>query len=314
MNRIKLAVITLSFLLAALLFGGSGCSDTDQAVAMVNGRPITRHQLESFINLMRLFNPELDSVIQVEQDEARRKVELEFLQILIDMELVMQEMETEGLVVDENLVDTKTRSMIDDLVVSHYKGSPDQFERRRKQLDLAPDDLSIIAVHELRLQHLFNHVTASISELDVRLFVEENPEMLEQAMTLQVYRFSSDEDEPADLALVMLQDHEISAAIEQLQLSSPDMSVLNLGWISENDPSVEATVKQQLFDSPAAKKGIIIYDSGRYDLYWIADHMPAQSLCYEDVREEAMLRKQYILYQDYFNTLWSEGSIEILVP
>lgn len=315
MNILRMKAIYLIVLTVFLFYLGTGCTAKDSTVAVVNDLAISRQQLDHFINVMRLCNPDLDQVLLTEQEGERRQVELEFLQILIDVELVRQAVEKAALTVEPELVELKTAQLLEELAVVHYGGSREQLDRRCKQLDLSAADLSVIPAYEMQLQELFDHVTAAITETDLLLFVEENPEMLMQSAALQVYRLSFMDEQSAHRSLTLLQqDQPVEALIMQLQTEYPNFSSEALGWITADDPFIEAAVKDQLFNLPEGEGGSITNSSDGFHLYWISDSRQEKTLEFADVKEEAVLRKQYILYQDYFNTLWSEGRIEILLP
>ncbi|MEW5785112.1 MAG: SurA N-terminal domain-containing protein, partial [Bacillota bacterium] len=256
MNILKWKALFLLVLAVPLFYLGTGCTAQDSTVAVVNNRTISRQQLDRFINVMRLCNPDLDQVLVMEQEGGRRQVELEFLQILIDIELVRQAIEKAAVAVEPELVALKTDQLLDELAVVHYSGSREQLDRRCKQLDLSAADLQVIPAYELQLQKLFDHITATITETDLRLFVEENPEMLIQGAALQVYRLSFMDEQSARRSLLLLQqDQSVEASIMLLQDEYPGMSAEALGWITADDPFIDAAVKDRLFSLPDGVRG-----------------------------------------------------------
>jgi hypothetical protein len=303
------------WLLFSLLFGfsiliGSGCFGEDQPVARVNDKKITRHELDRFINLMRLCNPDLDEVIESHQEDLEiRKVEMEFLQILIDVELVKQETERLTLLIDQALLEQKTKALVEGLVSTHYGSSSENFHHRRKQLKLSLDDLSVIPRYELQLQSLFDFVSVSLTDEDLLHYIEENPELLQQAASLDVYYISYADERNARIGLEKLHQ---GIPFEEYIQDVPELETGALGWITEEDPFLEAAVKELLFSLPRSLNGGIVKIGERYHLYWIREAKPAAVLRFEDIKDQVFLRKQYIVYQDYFHTLWSEGEIEIL--
>jgi hypothetical protein len=298
---------------ANIFYLGAGCSGGTEAVARVNEAEICRHELDRFINLMRLFNPELDHLWQ-EDALSHRQVELEFLQILIDIELVRQATARLSLSPDLNLVEQKAASMLRDLAAAQYGGSMDMLHRRREQLNLQLEDLSIIPRYELNLVELFEYVADAITEEDLLLFVEENPELMHREAALEVFWVTSESESAAREYFTQLeQGVPMDDLVAQLQTDSPAVETGTLGWITERDPFVEPAVKEKLFSLVGGERGVIIKAADRFTLYWIGDTSPARALNFAEVKAEASVRKQYILYQDYFNMLWSEGQIEILL-
>lgn len=310
MNALARKAISLVLTAAVAVFLACGCSPSDQPAASINGEIISTQDLVRFVNLMRLCNPDLDAVLQ--EGPQRTQAEREFLQILIDVKLVTQAMERMALAVDPLIVKSKTEVLLQDLLKTHYGGSIKEFNRRRKQLKLTPDDLELFPRHELQRMALFDHLAASVTEEEVLLFVEENPELLQQEPALDLYRIFF-EDEPA--ARESLEKLQRGLSLDKLLAQLPDgghPSEHSLGWVTRDYPFLEETIKELLFALPGAGKGCVTECGGGFNLYWISDYRPAAALQFDDVREEATLRKQYILYQDYYNTLWTEGQIEIL--
>jgi hypothetical protein len=307
-NRLFLLVLGLAVLI------GSGCFEEDQPVARVNDKIITRPELDRLINLMRLCNPGLDDVIEAHRDNLEiRKIEMEFLQILIDVELVRQEAERLSLFIDQAEVDEKTEVLVEGLLSAHYGSSPERFHKRRKQLSLSLDDLSLIPYYELQLQALFDFVSLSLTDDDLLQYVEENPGLLQQAASVEVFRISFSEESDARRGLEALQQGmPIEVYIRDLQARFPDLEAGYLGWITEEDPFVETVVIQLLFSLPQGSNGVVLKTGESYNLYWVREAKSAAVLEFSDIKEQVFMRKQYIMYQDYFNTLWSEGEIEIL--
>lgn len=312
LNRMWAALL---FMLLAASLAGSSCSAAQEPVARVNEKMIARQELDHFIKVMRLCNPDLDRAIEDYKDESEmRKVELEFLQILVDVELVKQEVERLSLVIDPADLQKNTEVLLGNLVQTHYGGSTEQFDRKRKQLRVGPEDLMLIPKYELQLQALFDYLSASLTAEDLIQYVEENPELLQQAASLDVFYISYSEESEARLGLEKLQQGvPVEAYIEKLQTLTPGLEAGPLGWVTADNPFVEPAVIELLFSRPQEAGGSILKLGDRFNLYWVREARPAAVLGFEDVKGQAYLRKQHILYRDYFYALWSEGQIEILL-
>jgi len=313
MGKLKKGLICLFLLLLYPFCGGCGGHEHDYPAAVVNGQTITKQQLDHFIRVLCLHQP-ADLLLDTGQEQERRAIEAEFLRILIDMELMRQAVEKAGLTVNEELVKRETDLLLAELIAVQYGGSRDLFNRRLKHLELTEGDLSILPRYELQRQLLFDHIAASLTESDLRAFVEENPEIFKKAAALQVCQLTFSEEELARRVLVQFEKgRAFGELVGELQREKPDLEAGTPEWISASDPFLDEGVKNLLFNLAPGEKGAVVEGESCFHLYLILDSRPASSLDYEAVKEEAALMKQCMLYEDYYYRLWSEGDIEILM-
>ncbi len=313
-SRLKVyACVTV--LAAAFLLGAGGCSREDKPVGLVNEQVITRQDLNKFINLMRLYNPDLDDILQGKKDSSQRMhIDLEFLQMLVGIELVRQETERLSLTPASELVGDKTEMLLQELLQTHYSSSDQEFNRRLKLLRLNRDDISFIPLYEIQMQLYFDYITASITKEELWAFAEENPELLLQREGADVYRFSFLDELEAEKHLDNLREGTpVEEIISRIQVDLPEVEAVALGWLDQEDPFIEKVVKELLFEQPLDSPGGIIHQGNIFNLYWPREYRAAEILAFEDIIDEITLHKQYELYQDYFNTLWSKSEIEIML-
>lgn len=310
-----LSIRTFHVLLAGAVFfscAAIACEGRDNPVALVNDSAIYREDLDSFVSVMRFCNADLDGALEEKNGTLRAQLEREMLQILIDFELVRQEMERLSLQVDELTLQEKTAQLIDDLLETRFLGSDEALQRRCKELRLTLEDLAIIPLYELKLVTLFDYVAGSITEDNVLFYVEENPELLFQEEAFELYQVVFGDMAAAQSFLEKLEE---GAELEQLAGrtgdNSTDIRFNHHGWITREYPFLEKPVIEALFAVPQAARGWITEEGVHFKLYWIAAYRPDTVLEFKDIREEATMRARYVLYQDYFNTLWSKSKIEI---
>lgn len=298
-----------------LLFMSVACERSiDNPVALVNGQAISRKDLNNFVGVMRLCSADLDSALEKGRDGFRQsQLESELLQILIDYELVRQELERLSLEVDATEWNEKTGQLIDELIKNRFHGSPDALHRRCRQLHLELDDLSIIPLYELQLVLLFEYVAGLITGEDLRLYVEENPELLMQGEAWELYCFIFENLVDAQAAL-----EKLDLGLEPEQLADRignegiTVGVDGQGWVTQDDSFLDRDLRQELFTIKEANRGWIREAGDAVGLFWIAGYRPDTPLDFSNIDEEAALRIHYDLYQDYFNKLWSESQIEVI--
>lgn len=286
----------------------SGCQDQEDPAARVNDQFISKGELQRFINLMRLCNPESNLPWKEHREsELRSQMEKEVLQILIGFELVNQAAAKASVNIDPEELDSKTGAWLQNLVETHYAGSLDQFHRQRKKLGLLPADLALFPRYELQAGALINRVAATLKDDDLLIFVEENPGILLQPAAAKLYRFCFTDEQAVQRALSELRR---GVAIEKAA-SVRTADCRDLGWISADDPFQENIVRQELLLHPETGKSCLTHSADQYCLYWTGAVRPEQRISFAEIKNEAAWLKKSLLYSDFFDTLWREGRVKI---
>ncbi len=307
-GRAVVLLLAAGFLLS---IWSAGCRPADTPVARVNDVLISNAELHRFINLLQLCNPEaVLPVGSLQEGKLRSRSEQEILHILIGFELVNQAAAQAGLVVAPGELNKKTEEFLKNLAQAHYAGSLGQLHRRCKKLGLSFEDLEIFARYELQAEALFNRIASTLDEADLMLFIEEHPELFYQPAAAELYRFRFAGEREARACLAELQR---GVAVEKIA-GNEILDFTGLGWVAEDDPFLKQEVRERLFPHPRAGTGCLIASGGQYDLYWVEAAGSARQLEFEEVKEEAALRKNSLLYEQFYYSLWSEGSIEVFLP
>jgi len=309
-SRPLLAVSMLLLLAAGFL---PGCGEPAPA-ARVNDTTISFQELRDFIALMRLLNPPLDLLWEEQGAQGRKELEKELLEYLIGLELVRQEAASLELAPDRQLLEERMQEQLQELVQVHYNGSEKNFEKQRKRLGVDRKSLELLPAFELLLQALCDRVAGTVTEEDLRHYVEENPEMLRQPAALEVEKFIFDEEDRAEEALKRLQAGAESGEPGGRSWAEAEaLEVRSLGWISADDPFLEQEVKEMLFALPGAGTGVVYASAEKYQVFWINRTREETRQSFEEVREEAEKAHKALLYQEYFNSLWEKSRIEIFI-
>ncbi len=295
--------LLLSAVLVVLICG-AGCCAVDAPAARVNDHIIMRSELDRFISLMELCNPEAASPGKGCPPGCR---EQEFLHLLIGFELVNQAAEKAGVSACPEMVESGIEEMLQELVKSRYGGSPDKLHRRRKKLGLTLNDLGILPRYELEAGALLERLAPVVDEADLFELIEKNSEMLVQPAAGELYRFRFAGEVEAEKCLAALQR---GVKAEEFA-ADKDLDCTNRGWIAEDDPFLEKRVRQELFTRLEKEKGFIITSSEQYFLYWVQGIRPTRQLEFSEIRDEAARLKKCLLYEQFYYDLWNEGDIEI---
>ncbi len=307
----KAGTVLLVLLLSALAILQTGCDKNNRIVARVNHRTISEAELNHFVDLMRLCNPDLDRLVEQASGDSLKDLKQQMLYLMIEMEVIRQAVEKHSLEPDPVLLDTKTRELTEQLIDIHYQGSKETFDRQCKRLNLEPGDLSIIPRFELKLQALFNHIVADLTEEELLQLIEEVPELLQRAAAVEVQQVIFEEEFAAQLGMEALkQGVPLEQMVESLAADGHKLDIIPPDWIAADTGFIDPELKEQLFKLQAGD-GLIIDEGECYRLYWVIAVRPDQTLTPDQVWGEAEKMAQYILYQDYYNSLWSESRIEL---
>src|SRR5579859_6351149 len=131
-----------AFAFAALLAGCHKRPGPDVA-ASVNGRPISRAELEKFYKRRFMVNGEGSS------EDQRENLRLEVLRTMIDNEIMLQRAEKEGLMATDSEVDTKFTEL-------RTPYTQEEFDKTLKSQGMTVNDLRTQIRRDLSLQKLIN--------------------------------------------------------------------------------------------------------------------------------------------------------------
>lgn len=310
--RVSFALIIL-FVLVILTV--NGCGIDDGAVASVNGEIITRSELDRFIRTMQFLNPDLDDILQGSLDtDERRKIEIEFVQLLTGMVLIRQEMERLSLNPVPNLIEEKTEKILLNLQQTHYRDSREEVNRRLNDLALTGEDLYMVPRHETLLQMYFHHIASAITEEELRAFAVENPELLKQREQADTYRIAFYEEHEALKSLKMLRSGLSIGELGNFILeNSFEAEFIAMGWLVKDDPFIPEKVKELFFDQNGDMLGGIVQQDKKFHLYWPGDYKAASVLSLEEARDEIKAQKEFTRYQEYYKSLWNKGEVELFI-
>lgn len=196
-------------LLLALLLSVAGCGGSSKAVAEVNGEKITRAELDTYINVLRLFMPQLEPMLS---DEAGRSaLEGQILDTMVDTVLIKQEARNRNLEV--------TAEEIDDLYAESKQqmammfGSEEELNKKLKELKIDENDLKAFIGSSLYSDKVIAAFAGEVTDEDVVSFMEKYPDRVRLPATL-------------DLSHILLETEEEALAARERALAGEDFNAL----------------------------------------------------------------------------------------
>ncbi|HHX77164.1 MAG TPA: hypothetical protein GX697_02265 [Firmicutes bacterium] len=164
-------IIILAFAICYKLF------IEDEVLAVVEGEEIRRSQMDDFLQVLKLYNPNMDEMLKDKKEKYNIEHQyLDFLifNILINNEVNKLELEITEEAMDAFLEDTRSY-FIDDV----YEDE-ETYQQRFEELEITDAQMEELAYSEVAKQLLFEHIQQGITDEDVRSYADENPMLLIQ--------------------------------------------------------------------------------------------------------------------------------------
>ncbi|MDW7649800.1 MAG: peptidylprolyl isomerase [Bacillota bacterium] len=149
----------------------AGCGSTGNTVAEVNGEKITRDQLESYLNVNRLFDSSMEQMFGSEEGKA--EIEKFYLEEMIQFTLLKELAGEKGIEVTEEETQEFFEHIQTQLVM--MLGSEEELASEMERLKISEEDF-VAPIHSLLFQDaLIAHYADELNESDVSSYVESDP-------------------------------------------------------------------------------------------------------------------------------------------
>ena len=192
-NALWIVVMTLMMGLSNAFAAAS----SEQAVAVVNGDPITTKQLDLEISRLRQRTPAGPNPSGQASPDLRERA----LEALIERQLLRQQAEKEGIKIGEQRVEEKISE-----IKKRYP-DPKQYDQILAKMDLTEDDLREHIREGLVLQALVDRVIVAninINDEQIKKFYDEHPDFFQQPQQVRashiLIKLAPDADEKAQKA------------------------------------------------------------------------------------------------------------------
>ncbi|MBT9172160.1 MAG: Foldase protein PrsA 3 [Syntrophomonadaceae bacterium] len=178
---------------AAVTFLGASNS---QVVATVNGEKVTRAQLDKRLNILLLFEPDIDKILA---DETRRsEFEKQVLETLVDGLLLKSAVGELGLRVSAEEIDDAYQYAMAELKGTH--GTEQAVAQKIKKLGVAERDLRNFLNYNIYSRVLYSYHLLQVTDEKARAFVRDRPSLTQVPAMLDISHILVETKETAWLA------------------------------------------------------------------------------------------------------------------
>lgn len=283
----------------------AGCSDppAEDIVARVNGRDVSRKELNDFIAMIYLYMPDLQDIYK--QKENAALLEDEILWLLIEYIVLEQEVEKLSYRLDPADLDQNFQQLREDLILLIYQTEKNYLDRLQ-ELQLREEQLLIIPRSTMLRDILYRHVAAAVTEEDALSYVQENPSILEQEASIYVYRILLDSlQEALEVSRLLEKGADFVELGEKYSLEG----FVELGYIKESD-KLDPHFMEAAFQLDLGQISEPVKTAQGYYIILVTEKEAASTLTFEEVKEEVMYVVKESRYEEYFYELLRAGNIE----
>lgn len=157
-----MALVVLVALVASMLVV-SGCGSKPATVAEVNGKKITKADLDSYVNVNHLFDPQLEKMLA--SKEGRAAIEQYYLDEMIQMVLLIQLAEELKVEVKQEDVDNLYKHI--KMQLASMTGSEEKLAEQMKKLKIKEQDLSEPIKSLVYQDGILAHFSAQVTSEEV---------------------------------------------------------------------------------------------------------------------------------------------------
>ncbi|MBB6669594.1 peptidylprolyl isomerase [Cohnella nanjingensis] len=243
---------------------------TEEAVAVVDGEPITRRQL-------------VDQLLDSYGEQT--------LHVLMLRMAVEREAAAEGVVVSDEDVAQELRKMSDG-----YDSEEQFYAARREQLGMSPEEVRKDAKYRLQLERLAIR-TVKVPESEIDRYVREHQEEFNGRVRLNFAHLVVDKRSDAEALLRQLEQGADFSALAA-RYSKDEETAENgggLGWVEENDPFVDPDLLSAAAKLDVGETTGPVRTEAGYELVQLIGRDETRALDPEAARAEA--REQLALDQ-----------------
>lgn len=262
----------------------AGCSNPNKVVGVVGDYELVNGDVEKRIAIVKLFAPDLD-LSQVPRAEV--------VDQLLEELVMLQGAEEEGVTVEQE----KRDQAFDEVQTSLESrfGDKAKLDEALKKAKITLDDVREVVDRNLKLQELYNKVTAEVTVTpeDVSLYYEEHKAEMELPEQVRASHILVDEEKLAlELRDRLEKGEDFAALAKEYSTDGSAAGGGDLGYFSRGRMVQE--FEDAAFTTPVGEISPVVKTEFGYHIIQVTDKKPAHIMSLEEVRPflEPMLEGQ----------------------
>jgi foldase protein PrsA len=262
----------------------AGCSNPNKVVGVVGDYELVNGDVEKRIAIVKLFAPDLD-LSQVPRAEV--------VDQLLEELVMLQGAEEEGVTVEQE----KRDQAFDEVQTSLESrfGDKAKLDEALKKAKITLDDVREVVDRNLKLQELYNKVTAEVTVTpeDVSLYYEEHKAEMELPEQVRASHILVDEEKLAlELRDRLEKGEDFAALAKEYSTDGSAAGGGDLGYFSRGRMVQE--FEDVAFTTPVGEISPVVKTEFGYHIIQVTDKKPAHIMSLEEVRPflEPMLEGQ----------------------
>ena len=262
----------------------AGCSNPNKVVGVVGDHELVNGDVEKRIAIVKLFAPDLD-LSQVPRAEV--------VDQLLEELVMLQGAEEEGVTVEQE----KRDQAFDEVQTSLESrfGDKAKLDEALKKAKITLDDVREVVDRNLKLQELYNKVTAEVTVTpeDVSLYYEEHKAEMELPEQVRASHILVDEEKLAlELRDRLEKGEDFAALAKEYSTDGSAAGGGDLGYFPRGRMVQE--FEDAAFTTPVGEISPVVKTEFGYHIIQVTDKKPAHIMSLEEVRPflEPMLEGQ----------------------
>lgn len=317
--RQKRLIFCVATLLIVMMLVAAGCggNPSSKAVAEVNGEAITRGELDSYMNILRLFMPDWEPMLG---DSSRRAMmEPELLDALIENTLVRQAAVSLGIEATEAEIQG-LYGMYKLQMIQGMFGSEEDFGKKLKELNLHENDLMNFIGSSVYQDKMDEYFAANLSDEKIRQFIADNPELGTSPAFFELSHILLETEEDAqEIHIRLLAGEDFADLAEELSLDPRAQREGHSGFrgylgdnIAENGSDIWPEWLTVVGGMQGGEISEPIETSDGWHVIKLHSRTGAQELSFEDAREKARAEMLSQAVNEFLDSFFAQAKIEKL--
>ncbi len=284
----------------------------DKVVAVVEGEEIRKSQLADFLQVVKLYYPDLEDALKDKEEKAY--IEQYYLDFLIGNILIKNEVEKLELEITEAALDTSLKDARNYFINDVYE-SEESYQQKLKELKISEAQLEELAYTEVAGQVLFDHVKQGVTEEDVRAYADEHPVLLikEAGYVETSHILVETEDEARDVYGRLIEGNEDFTALAK-EISLDSSVEENGGYIGEVHADDTNWDQAFLAGALALEAGEIsepVKSAHGWHIIKAGEKTETVYHDFEEVKDQVRAVKEQEVFGLYVEDLWDNADLEV---